>query len=71
MSWRSCEILNEPGGKPVLRLSGELAQWFEARDLVAHVSVTDETDYAAAMVVVEARAAAAQRPLRSAQREGS
>jgi holo-[acyl-carrier protein] synthase len=53
MSWRACEILNEPGGKPVVRLSGELADWFAARGWVAHVSVTDETDYAAAHVVVE------------------
>jgi holo-[acyl-carrier protein] synthase len=57
MSWRACEVLNEPGGKPVLRLSGELAQWFDARGLVAHVSVTDETDYAASIVVVESRPA--------------
>lgn len=53
MSWRVCEILNEASGKPVLRLSGELARWFAERNWVAHVSVTDETDYAAAFVVVE------------------
>ncbi|MDP2006355.1 MAG: holo-ACP synthase [Rubrivivax sp.] len=53
MTWRACQILNEPSGKPVLRLSGELAQWFAARNLSAHVTVTDETDYAAAFVVVE------------------
>ncbi len=53
MSWRACEVLNEPSGKPVLRLSGELAQWFEARRLVAHVTVSDETDYASSFVVVE------------------
>ena len=54
MSWRCCEILNEPSGKPVLRLSGELAQWFEARGLRGHVTLSDETDYAASFVVVEA-----------------
>ena len=53
MAWRYCEILNEPSGKPVLRLSGELADWFAARSLVGHVTVTDETDYAASFVVVE------------------
>jgi holo-[acyl-carrier protein] synthase len=53
MSWRACEILNEPSGKPFVRLSGELAAWFAARSLVAHVTVTDETDYAASFVVVE------------------
>lgn len=56
MSWRACQILNEAGGKPVLRLSGELAQWFAVRGLSAHVTVTDETDYAAAFVVVETQA---------------
>ncbi len=55
MTWRDCEILNEPGGKPVLHLSGPLAAWFEARRLVGHVSVTDETDYASSIVVVETR----------------
>jgi holo-[acyl-carrier protein] synthase len=55
MSWRACQVLNEPSGKPVLRLSGELAAWFEARGLVAHVTVTDETEYAASFVVVETR----------------
>jgi holo-[acyl-carrier protein] synthase len=53
MTWRACEILNEPSGKPFIRLSGELAAWFAARSLVAHVTVTDETDYAASFVVVE------------------
>jgi len=53
MSWRACQILNLPSGQPVVRLSGELALWFEARSLRAHVTVTDETDYVAAFVVVE------------------
>jgi holo-[acyl-carrier protein] synthase len=58
MTWRDCEILNQPGGKPCVRLSGALAQWFEARGLVAHVTLTDETDYAASFVVVETRSPA-------------
>ncbi len=55
MSWRDCEIVKAASGKPQIRLHGELAQWFEARSLQAHVSVTDETDYAASFVVVETR----------------
>jgi holo-[acyl-carrier protein] synthase len=55
MTWRACEIVNIASGKPVVELSGELAAWFSARDLVAHVSVSDESDYAAAFVVVETR----------------
>ncbi len=53
MRWGDCQILNEPGGKPVIRLSGPLADWFAARSLKAHVTVTDESDYAASFVVVE------------------
>jgi holo-[acyl-carrier protein] synthase len=53
MTWRACEILNHPSGQPYLRLSGELADWFAARGLRAHVTVTDESDYAASFVVVE------------------
>ena len=58
MSWRACEILNEPSGKPVLKLSGDLASWFDAKGWVAHVTVTDETDYAASFVVIETRSPA-------------
>lgn len=53
MTWRGCEILNEPSGKPFIRLNGELKTWFEAQGWIAHVTVTDETDYAASFVVVE------------------
>lgn len=53
MTWRDCEVVNAPSGKPEIRLHGALADWFNARQLVAHVSVTDEADYAAAFVVVE------------------
>jgi holo-[acyl-carrier protein] synthase len=53
MTWRDCEIVKAASGKPQIRLHGALAEWFEARGLQAHVSVTDETDYAASFVVVE------------------
>ena len=55
MTWRGCEIARLPSGKPEIRLHGELAGWFEARGWTAHVSVTDEADYAASFVVVETR----------------
>jgi holo-[acyl-carrier protein] synthase len=53
MTWRDCEVVKAPSGKPEIRLHGRLADWFAARRLRAHVSVTDETDYAASFVVVE------------------
>jgi len=52
MSWRACEILNAASGKPEVRLHGALAEWFAQRRLVAHVSVSDESEYAATFVVV-------------------
>ncbi len=53
MTWRHCEILKAPSGKPEIALSGHLATWFAQRGWRAHVTVTDENDYAAAFVVVE------------------
>lgn len=53
MTWRRCEIANQPSGQPVLVLHGDLKTWFEGQGLIAHVSVTDESDYAASFVVVE------------------
>lgn len=56
MTWRLCEIANLPTGKPVIVLHGELKEWFERQRLQAHVTVTDESDYAASFVVVEQKA---------------
>ncbi|HOW49362.1 MAG TPA: holo-ACP synthase [Rubrivivax sp.] len=53
MTWRACEVVNAPGGRPQIRLNGALAEWFDARGWVAHLSLTDESDYAASFVVVE------------------
>jgi len=53
MTWRACEIGSLPSGKPRIVLHGDLKAWFEARGLSAHISVTDETDYAASFCVVE------------------
>lgn len=56
MTWRSCEIANLPSGQPVVVLHGALKEWFERQGLRAHVTVTDESDYAASFVVVEQEA---------------
>ena len=53
MTWRDCEVVKAASGKPEIQLHGELAAWFGARGLCAHVSITDETDYAASFVVIE------------------
>jgi holo-[acyl-carrier protein] synthase len=53
MTWRHCEIANLPSGQPYIVLHGALKDWCEARGLAAHVTVTDESDYAASFVVIE------------------
>ena len=55
MFWNRVQVLNAPGGRPVLVIGFELRDWYEARFGAAHVSLTDETDMAAAYVVVERR----------------
>ena len=56
MTWRACEVVNLSSGQPALVLHGALQEWFAARSLSAHLSVTDETDYAASFCVVEQQA---------------
>ncbi|MBP8028382.1 MAG: holo-ACP synthase [Giesbergeria sp.] len=53
MAWRSCEVANLPSGQPTIALHGALKDWFEARALRVHLSLSDETDYAASFCVVE------------------
>jgi len=53
MTWRLCEVAKLPSGQPTLVLHGVLKAWFEAKGLSAHVSVSDESDYATSYVVVE------------------
>lgn len=53
MTWRLCEITKAPSGKPCIVLHGVLKEWFEAQNLSAQVSVSDETDYAVSFVIVE------------------
>lgn len=55
MTWRLCEVAKLSSGQPVIVLHGELKAWFEAKGLQAHISVTDESDYAASFCVVETR----------------
>ena len=55
MQWRRCEIVNSPGGQPRIVLHDALAAWFDARQLVAHLSISDESEYVASFCVVERR----------------
>ncbi|MBK6294801.1 MAG: holo-ACP synthase [Rhodoferax sp.] len=53
MTWRLCEIDKLSSGQPTVVLHGTLKQWFDSRSLRAHITVSDETDYAASFCVVE------------------
>ena len=55
MTWRLCEVAKLPSGQPTIVLHGALKEWFEAKGLTAHVSVSDESDYATSYVVVETK----------------
>jgi phosphopantetheinyl transferase (holo-ACP synthase) len=53
MTWRACEVGKLDSGQPVIVLHGALKDWFEEKGLMAHITLTDETDYAASFCVVE------------------
>jgi holo-[acyl-carrier protein] synthase len=53
MTWRSAEVVNAPGGRPVVLVHGALQAYVEARGLRLHVSVTDERSMAMAYALAE------------------
>lgn len=53
MTWRNCEIANLPSGQPTIVLHGAMKTWFEAKGLRVHITMTDESEYAASFCVVE------------------
>jgi holo-[acyl-carrier protein] synthase len=59
--WRDMEVVNLPGGRPTLRLTGGAAARLRAMtpegyEAIVHVTMTDEPPMAQAFVVIEARA---------------
>lgn len=53
MHWRGAQILKEASGKPRVATDAVLSAWMHERSLVAHVTLTDDDDYAVAFAVVE------------------
>jgi holo-[acyl-carrier protein] synthase len=53
MRWRAAQILKEPSGKPRVATDDILSAWMAERSLIAHVTLTDDADYAVAFAVVE------------------
>lgn len=56
MTWSRCEILPLPSGQPMVTCHGPLDNWMRERRLQAHVSLSDESDYAVSFVMVETQA---------------
>lgn len=51
---RDIEILNEPSGRPYLKLNSTVeATFIRPSDPVIHLSLSHDTDYAIAVVVIE------------------
>jgi holo-[acyl-carrier protein] synthase len=58
--WRDMEVVNLPGGRPTMRLTGGALERLNAMTpegyvAVVHVSLTDDPPLAQAFVIVEAR----------------
>jgi len=53
MWWTRCEVVKLASGQPTIKLHGDLLKWFEEKVLQAHVSLSDESDYATSYVIVE------------------
>ena len=53
MTWTRVQTLNAPSGRPMLVIAPSLLAWYTPRFGAAHVSITDESDLAAAYVIVE------------------
>lgn len=56
MTLTRVQTLNTSNGRPILVIAPRLLEWYSARFGVAHVSITDESDLAAAYVIVERKA---------------
>ena len=58
--WRDMEVVNLPGGRPTMKLTGgaaaKLAEMTPpGHEIIVHVSLTDDPPMAQAFVVIEAR----------------
>ena len=58
--WRDMGVVNLPGGKPTMRLTGGAAERLaeltpEGCEAVIHLTITDEPPLAQAIVIIEAR----------------
>ncbi len=56
LSLKHIQVVNDAAGKPLLQLSGRAREQAEEAGIdVTHLSLSDETDYAVAFVVMESK----------------
>lgn len=60
VSWHGVQIINDANGKPIFLFDANTAEWMQARALCAHVSLSDESDYAVSFVTIEQSALVAK-----------
>ncbi|MFA9275291.1 MAG: holo-ACP synthase [Candidatus Aquirickettsiella gammari] len=53
MNWHALQIASNEFGRPQLYWQGELAVWMTERNLSAHLSISDEDEFAIAYVIIE------------------
>jgi len=53
MNWHAMQTLNNDHGQPQVQPNGNMLTWMQERGLKASISVSDETDYAIAFVIIE------------------
>ena len=54
LAWREIEVCHDDRGKPYLVLHGRARKWAEENEMSScHLSLTDDGEYAAAVVVLE------------------
>lgn len=63
--WKDMGVVNLPGGKPTMKLTGGAAEHLAAllpagHEAFIHLTITDEHPYAQAFVIIEARPLAAE-----------
>lgn len=57
--WKDMGVVNLPGGKPTMRLTGGAADWLQklvpdSHQAVVHLTITDDFPLAQAFVIIEA-----------------
>ncbi|PWF43124.1 holo-ACP synthase [Massilia glaciei] len=62
MAWPAAQMLNRDSGKPELSFSGALAGFMRDNGLSAMVTISDESEYGVAFVIVTRQAPAACAP---------